>query len=473
MKRLAAFVLLAAIAAFWPGQRLCAQGADNLAPRRAGIAEGLWEGSITLKKAGTAGGTGNQGSLSSGLILKILPVGSGALLDIPEQSMFGYPLDEVVWDASRIRFILDALGPGEDLVCEGVFSGSATKGGEGGVIVGMAKANSWKGTFMLRPKIVAPVPNEKALSIKIGDVALPGTLLFPSAGQANAPLVLLLAGAGNSDRNGNNYSVPGKSDSLSLLATALSAKGVASYRYDKRGSGEAYLLEHDGLTTSLAIHSSDAAAVMRYLRAMDGFSRVIVAGMNEGAWAGAAAMNRLEAEGIFVDGFVVLDSSGVAPREELEASLRDLDEGTRAEARAIIEAIMAGESFPAPSAALSDFFSASRIEWLKSWLSFDPAAEIAKVQAPVLFVHGASDLQVSGEAFERLLRARPKAAARQIPAMNYLLKQVKTEEENYDSFTNPGYSLAEGLVDLLAAFAKAKPVPAGSVTIPYERPGAN
>ncbi|MFA5851706.1 MAG: alpha/beta hydrolase [Spirochaetales bacterium] len=469
MRRLLAIFSIISITAFFGGRFSYAQSAGATAPAT-GIAEGLWEGSITLKQivpAGT-GGSESPGSLSSGLRLKILGQGKGALMDITEQSMFGYPLDEVSWNAASIRFTLDALGPGEELACEGIFSASAGTPGLGGAIIGTAKARSWKGSFLLRRVPGSQAPHEKIISIPIGEDFLPGTLLQPGGAQSRVPLVLLLPGAGTSDRDGNNYNVPGKSNTLSMLAATLYDKGVASFRYDKRGSGEAYLLERQGMTTSLAVHASDAARILKYLLNLNMFSRIIVAGMNEGAWTGAAAINSLAEEGIFIDGIVVLDGSGVEPRKELEASIQELDDSTRKEAEAIVQALMAGKPFPAPSAQLSDFFSPTRIEWLESWLKFDPSSEIAKVQAPILFIYGSADLQISREAFERLLKARPNAAARLIPSMNYLLKQVKTEEENYDSFTNPGYPLAEGLVDLITAFAKAKPLPPGSAALPYK-----
>ena len=52
------------------------------------------------------------------------------------------------------------------------------------------------------------------------------------------PLIILHAGLGAADRDGNNYNVPGRNDALGQLARALAALGVASYRYDKRGSGQ-------------------------------------------------------------------------------------------------------------------------------------------------------------------------------------------------------------------------------------------
>ncbi|HWR12081.1 MAG TPA: alpha/beta hydrolase [Rectinemataceae bacterium] len=472
MKRFRSSIILFLLLAVSGGPYTHAQS-QNAAPARTSIIEGLWEGSIAIKQVSASGGQGplgqtgaaaderqgGAGSLSSGLRLKILAKGRGALLDIPEQSMFGYPLDDVVWSESRIRFLFDALGPDEELTFEGFYSPSA-----GNAIIGTVKSTSWRGSFRLTRASSAAEAGEKSLSIVTEDGSIPGTLLVPDSNQ-QSPLVLLLAGAGTTDRNGNNYNVPGKSDCLAMLAKSLAAKGVATYRYDKRGSGEAYMLESWGATTSLNKHISDALQALRLLCGMDGFSRIVVSGMNEGAWTGAAAINLLAKEGLFVDGLLVLDSSGREPLDDLRASLDELDEATRAEAEAIVEAILAGKPFPPPSGGLADFFASSRVEWLGSWLKFSPAAEMARVKAPIIFVYGSADLQVPRAAFEKLLAARPEAAARVIPSMNYALKRVKTEEENYDSFTNPDYPLSEALVDLAAAFAKAKTAPEGS--LPY------
>ena len=432
------------------------------------IVPGLWEGSLSLRQSG-----GASGVLSSGIRLKILEAGAGALMDIPDQSMFGYPLDGVSWTEGRLRFTLDALGPDEELSFDGFLAASAEPvafGGArrpsagalpGGAIVGTARSASWKGNFAISKAAEPRRPGESSLAIPIEGGSLPGTLLTPVSIRGAAPLVLLLAGAGTTDRNGNNFNVPGRSDSLAQLAERLAAKGVASFRYDKRGSGEAYALERNA-ATSLTVHIRDAALVLRTLAGMEGFSRIVVAGMNEGAWIGAAAIGEAVRAGLPVDGLVALDASGTPPAEELRASFEELDEETRREAEAIVAAILAKKPFAEPSAALADFFAPSRRAWLESWLAFDPAAEFARVPAPVLFVRGGQDLQVQPGAFERLLAARPASAARLIPSMNYGLKHVSTEEENYEAFTDPKYPVPQILVDLVAAFVKAKPMPAGS-----------
>ncbi|MFZ3110039.1 MAG: hypothetical protein WA234_05055, partial [Rectinemataceae bacterium] len=90
MKPIIVILMIISTMAFAP--RLSAQGSE-VQSSKSGIAEGLWEGSLTLRQStgvGAAGGSLGQGSLSSGIRLKILAKGMGALLDIPDQSMFGY-----------------------------------------------------------------------------------------------------------------------------------------------------------------------------------------------------------------------------------------------------------------------------------------------------------------------------------------------------------------------------------------------
>lgn len=440
--------------------------------QKAGIATGVWQGSLVLQRAAESGappGALQTGSLESPMRLRLLPPGRGALIDIEAQSMYGYPLDEVSWTADRLKFRFDALGPGEEMSFEGIFSSIGTgqpagAAGEGS-IVGTARSRSWRASFRLRKMPGTALPGEEPLEVVLPDAVLPGTLQLPPSGRSGVPLVLLLAGAGSTDRNGNNFNVPGRTDSLAQLAALLAARGVASWRWDKRGAGESYLYESGERRLSLAVHVSDTAQAIVQAKRLAGFSRIIVSGMNEGAWIGAAALNSLagDARALPVaDGFAGFAVSGEAPEHTLAESITTLDDATRKEAASIIRALLTGRPYSSPSAALADFFAPSRLDWLRSWLAFKPAREIGALRMPVLLVYGEKDLQVSRKAFELLLEARPQAIARIIPGMNYALKLVDDEEDNYASFTDADYEVPPAFADLLAAFAKARPAPSGS-----------
>ncbi len=64
-----------------------------------------------------------------------------------------------------------------------------------------------------------------------------GTLYGRSMGKNKDMIVLLVAGSGPTDMDGNTSLLPGRNDSLLLLAKGLAQEGVSSFRYDKRTAG--------------------------------------------------------------------------------------------------------------------------------------------------------------------------------------------------------------------------------------------
>jgi len=91
--------------------------------------------------------------------------------------------------------------------------------------------------------------------------ALYGTLLTPSS-TTPAPVVLIIAGSGAIDRDGNATGLPGPNNSLRMLAEGLEARGIASLRYDKRGVGASSgaLLRASDLTNRYRDRRRDAMA---------------------------------------------------------------------------------------------------------------------------------------------------------------------------------------------------------------------
>ncbi|ATQ31138.1 hypothetical protein D092_01865 [Rhodococcus ruber Chol-4] len=126
------------------------------------------------------------------------------------------------------------------------------------------------------------------ISFSSGDVTLHGSLRVPAASDGNVPAVLLLAGSGPTDRNGDSALLPGPIGTLRHLADVLERNGFASLRYDKLGSGVTGLGPYDvadvadlGFSTFI-----DAATDgLRFLAAQPGIDaeRLYVVGHSEGA----------------------------------------------------------------------------------------------------------------------------------------------------------------------------------------------
>ena len=104
---------------------------------------------------------------------------------------------------------------------------------------------------------------DQNVSFISGDMTIHATFRHPTNEADVVPGVLLIAGSGPSDRNGNSSIEPGPTDTLKTLADWLSEDGVASLRYDKLGSGKTglgpYALDPDAIGISVFEQESHSA----------------------------------------------------------------------------------------------------------------------------------------------------------------------------------------------------------------------
>lgn len=130
--------------------------------------------------------------------------------------------------------------------------------------------------------------SDTEITFSSGDVTLHGSLRIPVSIKGPVPAVLLLAGSGPTDRNGDSALLPGPIGTLRHLADVLEDHGFASLRYDKLGSGTTGLGPYDvddvaGLGFSTFIDAAEDA--LTFLAGQRGVNsdRVYVVGHNEGA----------------------------------------------------------------------------------------------------------------------------------------------------------------------------------------------
>ena len=129
---------------------------------------------------------------------------------------------------------------------------------------------------------------DQPVSFQAGGLTVYATYRHPAAGASSPrPAVLLIAGSGPTDRNGDSALLPGPIGTLRAVADWLSADGVASLRYDKLGSGQTGLgpyADHPA-TIGIAPFEQEAAAALRFLARQPGVvgARLGVIGHSEGA----------------------------------------------------------------------------------------------------------------------------------------------------------------------------------------------
>jgi uncharacterized protein len=83
--------------------------------------------------------------------------------------------------------------------------------------------------------LAAPSSNVllRPIELDTGSGTLYGSLVLPKSDKP-VPVVLIIAGSGPTDRDGNNP-MGGRNDALKKLAWRLAQSNIASVRFDKRG----------------------------------------------------------------------------------------------------------------------------------------------------------------------------------------------------------------------------------------------
>ncbi len=274
-----------------------------------------------------------------------------------------------------------------------------------------------------------------------------GSLLLPAAA-GPVPVALIIAGSGPTDRDGNSSMIPGRNDSLRMLAQALARAGIASVRYDKRGIGASAQAMQSESALRFETYIDDAAAWVGRLRKDPRFSRVAVIGHSEGSLIGMVAARQAGA-----DAFVSIAGVGTPLPAVLRRQLADkLPPDLLKENERILGALERGQTVDGVSPLLAALYRPSVQPYLISQFRYVPAERIAALSVPVLIVQGTTDIQVGVEDARALKKANPGARLEIVEGMNHVLKMVPADGAQLASYGDPALPLAPALVGAVTSF---------------------
>lgn len=293
--------------------------------------------------------------------------------------------------------------------------------------------------------LMAQVEEEIILSTKTGNIK--GSLLLP-ADSVKIPVVLIIAGSGPTDRNGNNTMMT--NNSLKLLAEELQKNGVASVRYDKRGIGEsksAGMLEQD---LRFEHYIKDVEDWVELLKDNQSFSKVIVLGHSEGSLIGMIASQQGN-----VNKFISVAGAGRPAGDLIKEQLKTQPQYVIDQSLSIIDKLENGETVEKVPPMLFSLFRPSVQAYLISWFKYNPLEEIAKLDIPVLVIQGSTDIQVSVSDAHNLENANENAQKHIIKGMNHILKEsVADIQKNIETYSNPELPLKPELSEVILKFIK-------------------
>ena len=294
--------------------------------------------------------------------------------------------------------------------------------------------------------------SEQEATLAVHGGVLHGTLSLPD-GQGKVPVVLLHAGSGPTDRNGNSAMLPGQNNALRMLADALARNGIATLRYDKRGIGASASAGWREADLRLDDYIDDATAWLRQLRADPRFTNVLMAGHSEGALIAMVACQKAQ-----LDGCVLIAGAGKALDDILRVQLKPrLPPDLYAQNERILLALKRGEQVSDVPPALLALYRPSVQPYLIASMKVDPRAAVGALRMPLLILQGVTDLQVSVADAQALSAAAPAARLVIVPGMNHVLKMVSGDlAQQMPSYGDPSLQLAPALVDAVTAFVQGR-----------------
>jgi len=240
------------------------------------------------------------------------------------------------------------------------------------------------------------------------DVRLAATLTYPVGYDSNkcVPVAVLVSGSGLQNRDEEIFS----HRPFLVIADYLARHGIATLRYDDRGTAQSTGNVADATTADFA---RDASAALDTLKKMRCFSSVGIIGHSEGGQIAfiLGAKDKpdfivtLAAPGLKGDS-VIVEQNRFAMREAGIADKLDVKTWRNI-----------AESNPMNA-------------WLQHFIDYDPADDIAKTRCPVLALNGEKDSQVNATSnlstIKRLLPKRKQNVTKCYAGLNHLFQHCKT-----------------------------------------------
>ncbi|MFL2623007.1 MAG: alpha/beta hydrolase [Flavobacteriaceae bacterium] len=273
-----------------------------------------------------------------------------------------------------------------------------------------------------------------------------GTLLLPNTQEEKSiPLVILIAGSGPTDRDGNQSFM--KNDALKKIAEALSQKGIATFRYDKRIVKQ---IRNQNIDKNISFDDFviDARSVIGFFKSK--FETIIVAGHSQGSLVGLLALDA------GASGFISLAGAGKPIDEILEEQIVKTAAVFSKSTERVLNVLRSGETTSEYPPELASIFNLELQAFLISWMQHNPAKIIANTPLPILIINGDKDLQVDVKEAQLLNSAAQNSKLIIIEHMNHVLVKIDGDDlENAKSYNNPNLKINEELINAIQEFTLA------------------
>ena len=357
---------------------------------------------------------------------------NGCTIDSPSQGVNGIQAEKTVKDDGTISVKVGMIGA--------TFEGKMTDG----EIKGTYVQNGFPLPLTLKPgKLVVkrpqtPVPpfpyKEESVSFTNAQYTFNGTLTLPENYSKNTPVVLMVTGSGQQDRDEELFS----HKPFAVIADALARQGIASLRYDDRGWGDKSVNFADFTTDDFR---QDAAAAIPLLRKR--FNKVGILGHSEGGTI--AMMLAAEGKADFIVSLAGMAISGKEtlimqnrqamtaiglPKETVDSycnsiskALDEIASGKKANEINIDDVPVALKPVTIKALQQAD------TPYIRHFLTVDAGKLLPEIKCPVLALNGTKDTQVDCDANTTRIEkglANCKHSIKKIDGVNHLFQHCNT-----------------------------------------------
>lgn len=357
---------------------------------------------------------------------------NGCTIDSPSQGVNGIQAEKTVKDDGTISVKVGMIGA--------TFEGKMTDG----EIKGTYVQNGFPLPLTLKPgKLVVkrpqtPVPpfpyKEESVSFTNAQYTFNGTLTLPENYSKNTPVVLMVTGSGQQDRDEELFS----HKPFAVIADALARQGIASLRYDDRGWSDKSVNFADFTTDDFR---QDAAAAIPLLRKR--FNKVGILGHSEGGTI--AMMLAAEGKADFIVSLAGMAISGKEtlimqnrqamsaiglPKETVDSycnsiskALDEIASGKKASEINIDDVPVALKPITIKALQQAD------TPYIRHFLTVDVGKLLPEIKCPVLALNGTKDTQVDCDANTTRIEkglANCKHSIKKIDGVNHLFQHCNT-----------------------------------------------
>jgi Lysophospholipase len=289
--------------------------------------------------------------------------------------------------------------------------------------------------------------SEKNISIYSKNIFIKGSLVSKNNKQ---PLVIIIAGSGPTDRNGNSTAGV-YCNSYKLLADELAKNNIASFRFDKRGIMQSAYKNFSEKDLIFDDYINDAVAIYKYLKDSLGFKKIYFAGHSEGSLIGMMASQKTNASG-----YISISGAG-RPIDEIlveQVTKQSLVIGKQTDS--LLKILKAKNKIDSVPPYLFSLLRPSIQPYMLSWMKYNPQNEIKKISCPILILQGTCDIQVMKSDASDLYNANKKAKLDIIEGMTHVLKNAgeNCNDINLKTYHDPSLPLNESFVKDLVEFIR-------------------